>query len=665
MSLARLALIVSAAFGIAASAHAASTIPSIGIASPDGRILVNVTIAAGAATYAVSYGGQEILRKSRLGVLRDDADFSQGLDVTTNYLARVNKLEKVEDRYELLTSKRRQNIYRANRRVLELATQSGARMDVEFQVSNDGFAFRYVFPETDSTLRKISRETSSFNFLPGTRGWLQPIAPPRSGWNETNPSYEEYYERDIPAGQPSLQGGAWVFPALFRSGETWMLVSEAGLRRNYAGSRLLAPWRSTEYFIDFPGAREISRGGPATPESTLPWITPWRFVVIGSLAAIVESTLGTDLADPPAKDFATTAAGPGKAAWSWPLLGDDQTVVPVQKKFIDYAAQMGWGYTLVDSAWDRQIGYDGLKELVDYGRAKNVKILIWYNSAGEWNTTPLTPRDRMLAADGRRAEMRKIKDIGIAGIKVDFFAGDAQSTIAYYLDIIEDAARIGLAVNFHGATLPRGWQRTYPNLMTMEAVRGMEFNTFEQQNAEQGPTLAAMLPFARNVFDPMDFTPVVLDKLPRTERRSSAAFELATSVLFTSGIQHYAEIPDGMAKAPDYVRDFLKRVPSVWDDVKFVDGFPGQYVVIARRAGKSWYIAGINADAQPRKVKLDLAGLTKGTPGAATRGRLITDGGESLGFKSDYFPLEKNATSGEIEMRGRGGFVLTLEPPAP
>jgi alpha-glucosidase len=659
MSLARLALICSAAFGIAGAAGAASMIPNIGIASPDGHILVNVIVADGQATYSVSLDGKELLQKSRLGVVRDDADFSQGVAVTANYLTRAIKLEKVEDRYELLTSKRRQNVYRANRRVFEVETQAGARMDIEFQVSNDGFAFRYVFPGSGAELRKISRETSSFNFLPDTRGWLQPIAPPRSGWHEANPSYEEYYERDIPVGQPSLQGGAWVFPALFRSsvggGDTWLLVSESGLRRNYCGSRLLAARRSSEYFIDFPGPLETSNGGAVTPESTLPWTTPWRLAVIGSLKTIAESTLGTDLADPPAKGVKLLPELPGKAAWSWPLLGDDQTTVKVQKQFIDYAAEMGWQYTLVDSAWDRQIGYDGLKQLVEYGKPKGVKILIWYNSAGEWNTTPLTPRDKMLPAT-RLAEMQKIKELGIAGVKVDFFAGDAQSTIAYYHDILEDAARVGLAVNFHGATVPRGWQRTYPNLMSMESVRGMEYNTFEQSNAEQGPIHAAMLPFTRNVFDPMDFTPVVLDKLPRTERRTSAAFELATAVLFTSGIQHYAEIPGGMHKAPPYVREFLKHVPSVWDDVKFVEGFPGQYVVMARRAGKTWYVAGINADQQIHKVKLDLKAL-----GISGSGTLITNGLDPLGFESRAFPVEKGATAGDIEMRGRGGFVLTLQ----
>jgi hypothetical protein len=644
-------------FCLASPVHALDAAAGVAVASPDGRIMVRVAVASGQATYSVSLDGREILQKSRLGVVRDDADFSQGIDVTANYSTRAGKLEKVEDRYELVNGKRRQNVYRANRRVFELKAPSGARMDVEFQVSNDGFAFRYVFPDKDDKIHKISRETSSFNFLAGTRGFLQPIAPPRAGWNETNPSYEEYYERDIPVGQPAPLGGGWVFPALFKSaGDTWLLVSETGLRRNYCGSRLLAARRSSEYFIDFPDSLETSDGGAVTPESTLPWITPWRLVAIGSLKTIAESTLGTDLADPPAKGVKLQADLPGKASWSWPLLGDDQTTVKVQKRFIDFAAEMGWQYTLVDAGWDRLIGYDGLKELVEYARPKGVKILIWYNSAGEWNTTPQTPRDRMLAPV-RLAEMQKIKALGIAGVKVDFFAGDAQSTIAYYHDIIADAARVGLSVNFHGATLPRGWQRTYPNLMSMEAVRGMEYNTFEQINAERGPTHAAMLPFTRNAFDPMDFTPVVLDRIPRIERRSSAAFELATAVLFTSGIQHYAEIPSGMSKAPPYVREFMKRVPAIWDDVKYVDGFPGEYVVLARRAGRTWYVAGINASREPRKVKIDrkeLLGLTK-------PGTIITDGIDYLGFKTEPFPLEKDVSPEEVTMRPNGGFVITFD----
>ena len=367
---------------------------------------------------------------------------------------------------------------------------------------------------------------------------------------------------------------------------------------------------------------------------------------------MVESTLGTDLAEPASPDARVSADWPGKASWSWPLLKDDSVVFDTQQRFIDYAADMGWRYTLIDGLWDTQIGFDGIRKLVDYARGKGVKILLWYNSAGDWNSTYQTPRDRMLTHESRLREFQRLADIGVAGLKVDFFGGDGQSVIGYYQDILEDAARFGLVMNFHGATLPRGWHRTYPNLMTMEAVRGLEFVTFEQRNADDEPAHAAMLPFTRNVFDPMDFTPVVLDRIPGIERRTSSAFELALSVLFTSGIQHYAETPEGLARAPDYVRDFLREVPSIWDDVRFVDGFPGEYVVLARKSGARWFIGGINSGADPREVDLDLASF--GASGAT----LIADGeGGNLSFRREAL----DAGTARITMAPNGGFVAVTE----
>ena len=583
-------------------------------------------------------------------MIRDDADFTHGLTLVS-----ASAAETVLDRYELLTSKRRVNEYRATRRIFSLRTVDGKQLDVTFQVSNDGVAFRYRFPETDATVHRLLEETTSFNFLPGTLTWLQPIAVAKTGWSETNPSYEEIYEREWIAGTPSPTGAGWVYPGLFRSGDTWLLVSEAGLGRNYAGTRLRGTWRSTEYRVGFPDPLEHFQNGPVNPESTLPWQTPWRLIVVGDLRTIVESTLGTDLADAPARDATVPGPGPGKASWSWPLLGDAQTTFDVQKRFIDYAADMGWRYTLVDSMWDQQIGDAKLKELVDYARTRNVSILVWYNSAGDWNTAPQTPRGLLLTRQDREGEFARVKALGVAGLKVDFLPGDGQSAIAYYHDILEDAARFGLLMNFHGSTLPRGWQRTYPNLMTMEAVRGLEFVTFDQKNAEDEPVHAAMLPFTRNVFDPMDFTPVVLDRINNIERRTSSAFELALSVLFTSGITHYAEIPEGMARAPDYVRAFMKDVPSIWDEVKFIDGYPGRYFVLARRNGKRWYICGINAEKEPRSVALKLDDL------GASKGTLITDGsGGNLSFRTQAVQVEPGKPL-VLTIAPRGGFVVTMD----
>lgn len=624
---------------------------SASLSSPNGELQVTFTLSSdGEPGYSIQRKGVAVLRQSRLGLVRDDGDFSRELTLEAS-----SPVTSVQDEYELLTSKRRLHKYTANRQVFTLRTSRGQRLEVQFQVSNDGVAFRYEFPEQDTTLRHVRSEASTFNFLPATKAWLQPMAAAKTGFASTNPSYEEIYEKEIDVGTPSPTGAGWVYPALFRSGDTWLLLSETGLVRNYCGTRLQSRWRSSEYSVAFPDPLETFQNGAVLPESRLPWTLPWRLIVVGDLATIVESTLGTDLAEKPRQASATPLDAPGKASWSWPLLGDGETIYDTQRRFIDYAAQMGWAYTLIDAQWDRQIGYERLKDLVDYARAKKVRILLWYNSAGDWNTAPQTPRDLMLTHDSRVREFTKLKEIGVAGLKVDFFGGDGQSVIQYYQDILEDAARFGLLMNFHGATLPRGWHRTYPNLMTMEAVRGLEFVTFQQQNAEDEPTHAAMLPFTRNVFDPMDFTPVVLDRIAKIERRTSSAFELALSVLFTSGIQHYAEIPEGMAKAPEYVRSFMKQVPSIWEDVKFLGGEPGKYVVLARRSGKRWYIAGINGESASRNVTLDL------TPLKVKHGDVaITDGEGGSSFRQQSVELDKENKT-RLILRPRGGFVWVVE----
>ncbi len=642
------ALSASLAAAGAARAQPAAAVDSV--ASPDGRLVVEFHLGENhALRYAIRRDGHLVLADSRLGLVRDDADFSWGLK-----LVGASAVAPVHDHYEILTCKRRINDYRANRREFHLETATGKKLDVIFQVSDDGVAFRYRFPETDPAVHELREEVTSYHFLPGTRAWLQPIAVAKSGWSAANPSYEEYYEKDVPAGTPSPTGAGWVYPALFRSGDTWLLVSEADLERNYCGTRLRATSPDGDYQVGFADPREIIPGGPAYPRSTLPWITPWRLVVIGDLKTIAESMLGVDLAAP-ARGPVDASIQPGKASWSWPLLKDPGTTYEVQKRFIDYAASMGWRYTLIDALWDQQIGYDRIKELVDYARTKGVKILLWYNSAGNWNTTPQTPRDQLLTHADREREFARLQAMGVAGLKIDFFGGDGQSMIDYYLDLLHDAAPYGFLMNFHGATLPRGWERTYPHLMTMEAVRGLEYVTFAQANADQEATHAAMLPFTRNVFDPMDFTPMVLDRIPGIERRTTSAFELALSVLFTSGIQHYAEIPEGMARAPDYVRDFLRHVPSVWDDVRFLDGFPGQYVVLARKGDGRWYVAGINAGDAPKALALDLGELA-----ASGTGTLIADGGGgNLSFRLTHVTLAAGRKL-ELTLPPRGGFVLVL-----
>ncbi|MAT69246.1 MAG: alpha-glucosidase [Planctomycetaceae bacterium] len=630
------------------------------VESPNGRLKVAVCQGdAGSPSYTVELEGRPVLHPSKLGLVRDDADFTRGLT-----LAGVDDVQQVTDGYEILTAKRRRNQYTANERVFHFETADGKKLDIAFRVSDDGVAFRYVFPGQDATVRKLTSEASSFAFPAGARAWLQPMSVAKSGWERSNPSYEEHYEQEIPVGTPSRLGAGWVFPALFRVNEqaadnagddVWVLLSEAGLGRNYCGCRLASESPDGEYSIAFADPREVIGDGPAAPESTLPWATPWRIIVVGSLETVAESMLGVHLADRPA--VAVDARDlPGKASWSWVLLKDNFTIFPVQKKFIDYAAEMGWQYCLVDADWDQKIGEEKLGELVRHGQEQGVKVIVWYNSAGAWNTTPYTPRDKMLTHQSRVAEFEKLKALGVAGLKIDFFGGDGQSVIAYYHDILADAAPYGLAINFHGATLPRGWQRTYPHLMTMESIKGMEFITFDQNNADRAPSHNATIPFTRNVFDPMDYTPMALAGIPNIQRRTTAAHELATAVLFTSGVQHYAETPEGMATMPEFVREFVKGIPRVWDDVQFLQGYPGKYVVMARLRGDRWWIAGINGEDGPRRVELDLDAL--GDLGPA---ELIADGDEDgSAFRRMTIDLS-GASLQPIEMPPHGGFVIAVD----
>ncbi len=631
----------------------ATAVIAVEVKSPDGKLVVDVRLTAGGApVYDVRREGAVVLAESRLGLVRADADFSRGLKLTGE-----STVKTVKDRYELPTSKRRLNTYQAKRRVYSLETASGIRMDVVFQVSNDGVAFRYVFPEKSDDVRVVNAEETSFRFPMETKAWLQPMSVAKTGWAHTNPSYEEYHQMEIPAGTPSTLGAGWVFPALFRTGDTWVLITEAGLGRGYCASRLAHDSTGGEYRIGFPDKRETMGDVPVNPEFATPYATPWRVMAIGSLKTVTESALGTDVADPAVKT-AKLAGAPGKASWSWPKLGDNQTTFEVQRRFVDFAAEMGWAYCLVDALWDTQIGDEKMRALSDYAREKKVALLVWYNSNGSWNDAFQTPKNRMITRELRREEFARLRKLGIAGVKVDFFGGDGRAFVDYYHDILEDAAEFGILVNFHGATLSRGWERTYPNLMTVEAVRGFEFITFEQGNADKAPAHMAMLPFTRNVFDAMDFTPLSLERLPKIKLRTTPAAELATAVLFTSGIQHYVEIPEGMAKQPDYVREVLKEIPSVWEDSRFLAGYPGKLAVFARRgADGRWWVAGFNGEGVAKTVEVSLAGLDKKKGASVT---VITDG-EAEGWTRYDVKVAGKEPVLRVELKPYGGFLAVVK----
>ncbi len=633
------------ALALAASAMTATAAPPV-LTSPDHHISVRLQATAGGGlAYSISRDGKPVLLASDLGLQLQGADLARGLTLTATSRARP-----VSDQYQMAVGKKSSISYHANEQTYSVRNAQQQAMDIVFRVSNDGVAFRYVVAEPSLPHKKLIQERTTFALPSTAKAWLQPIAVAQTGWNRTNPSYEEHYQMDIPVGTASPSPAGWVFPALFKSGDNWVAISEAGMDGSFQGSRLAPESVGGKYSIGNPMDVEIypGRGLLAEVDGTL--TSPWRLLALGSLNTVTNSTLGTDLAAP-AIAFDKQLVKPGHASWSWALMKDDATVYDVQKKFIDYAADMHWDYTLIDADWDRKIGYEKIKELVDYAATKQVGILLWYNSSGLWNGTEYSPKGQLLTHEQRVSEFKRLHDMGVKGVKIDFFNGDAQSMIAYYVSILRDAADAGLLVNFHGATLPRGWTRTWPNLMTMEAVRGMEFTTFEQTDEDKMPTHAAMLPFARNLFDPMDFTPMVFGDIPKIKRSSSNGFELATSVLYISGIQHFAEIPEGMATVPAYVKSFLQELPRSWDDSRLVAGYPGRYAVIARRSGNTWYIAGINATNADKAFALDLSFV------GAKQGVIIGDGSAEREFSQRSIAAGKKVA---VTIKPHGGFVIKL-----
>ncbi len=635
--------------------------------SPDGQLQVDVSVnAEQQLVYTVQRAGQPVLLASRLGLVLAQGDFANGLKLVATSPVKAHR-----EQYTLAAGKKSSVDYRANEQRFTVANAAGQKLVLTLRASNDGLALRYT---VDGPERKqFKDELTSFAFPADARAWLQPMSVAKTGYARTNPSYEEHYQADIAVGTKAPSHAGWVFPALFRAGANWVALTEAGMDGRFHASRLAADSTGGTYRIGLPEPSEVFTGGHLLadvgidcpqadakrrpppegvkqarggPSLACPLTTPWRVLAIGPLKTVMESTLGTDLAAP-AVAFDKKKLQPGHASWSWAILKDDATVFDVQKRFVDYAADMGWNYTLVDAYWDKKIGDAKMKELADYAKTRNVGLLAWYNSSGAWNDTDMSPKSALLTPTDRAKEFARMKAIGVKGLKVDFFGGDGASMQAYYVDLLKESAQAGFLMNFHGATLPRGWSRTYPNLLTVEAVKGFEFATFSQGDQDPVARHAAMLPFTRNLFDPMDFTPMVFGDIPNIKRATRNGFELAESVLFLSGIQHYAETPDGMATVPAYVKGFLRELPRHWDEVRFLDGEPGKFAVIARRAGKQWFIAGINADDQPRDVQLDLAWL------GAREGQLITDGAGEREFAQGKL----TAPAARLTLAAKGGFV--------
>lgn len=583
------------------------------ITSPDGKLVVTVSDVDGSPSYSVSYDNVLFLKPSPLGMIANIGDFSSGMSLEKNV-----STNKIDETYELASIKQSKVRYVANEAVFSFTQQGKTIYDVIFRISNNDVAFKYkMYPQGEALSCVIRKEATGFAFPDGTTTFLCPQSKPMGGFARTSPSYETSYTADDVAGKNGW-GEGYTFPCLFRNGDNgWVLVSETGVNGGYCASRLLGH-KGGVYTIGFPQEGEANGNGTVSPGIALPGETPWRTVTVGkTLAPIVETTVPFDVVKPlyQAKGEYTY----GRGSWSWIIGMDGSTNYKEQLRYIDFSAAMGYQSVLVDALWDKQIGRDKIEELAKYGKDKGVALYLWYNSNGYWNDAPQTPRGIMDNAIARRKEMKWMQSIGIRGIKVDFFGGDKQMTMQLYEDILSDANEYGLLVIFHGCTLPRGWERMYPNFASSEAVLASENLHFSQGSCDHEAFNATLHPFIRNTVGSMDFGGSALNKYynadnaPRGSRRvTSDVYALATAVLFQSPVQHFALAPNNLTDAPSWAIDFMKEVPTTWDEVRFIDGYPGKYVILARRHGDKWYIAGVNAQKETLKLKVNLPMFSNG-----------------------------------------------------
>lgn len=601
---------------IATSAFAQQTT----VYGPDSMLRVDIDVKVGKPVYSVKYDGKTMLDESPLGLKTNIGDFTQGM----KYVKTANG--KIEKSYTMDRSKFSHVDYKANEAVVSLTNAKGHPMDICFRVSNNDIAFQYRIAKRGETGSiRIMGEATGFDFPSHTTTFLTPQSDPMIGWKRTKPSYEEEYKFDAPMTEKSQYGHGYTFPGLFHIGnDGWVLVSETGVGSNYCGTRLSDMKGDGLYTIELPMPGENNGNGTIEPAFALPGATPWRTITVGStLKPIVETTAPWDNVEP----LYTTANKYkfGRGTWSWIVWQDNSINFNDQKEYVDLAAKMGFEYVLVDNWWDTNIkktGKNNIEDLIKYAQSKGVDVFLWYSSSGYWNDIVQGPTNRMDNPIIRKAEMRWMKSLGVKGIKVDFFGGDKQETMRLYEQILSDADDNGLMVIFHGCTLPRGWEKMYPNYVGSEAVLASENMVFQQHFCDEEARVTALHPFCRNAVGVMEFGGCFMNRRlakgnkSGTTRRTTDCHELATTILFQNPIQNFAITPENLLPeseggAPKVSMDFLREVPTVWDETRHIDGYPGKYIVLARRHGQTWYIAATNATKEPMKLTLDLSGFVQ------------------------------------------------------
>ena len=582
------------------------------VSSPDGKLKVDINDDGGQATYAVNYNGTEILSRSALGLSANYADFTKNLKIVKA------KESKVSKSYDMTRIKKSHVEYKANQITLDLVNADNLPIQITFNVSDNDIAFRYSLPRPKQDNPKaaiIYKEVSGFNFPSQTRTFLSPQITPMTGWERTKPSYEEEYRPDSKLTDPSQYGVGYTFPCLYRipnaKGNNWVLISETGVTGEYPGSRLSEYEAGKGFTVTYPQKGEANGIGSEYAAISLPGNTPWRTITVGnSLKPIVETTIPYDVVDPMYQteyDYK-----PGRYTWSWLIWQDNSVNYDDQVAFIDVSAKMGYEYVLVDGFWDTQIGRDRMEKLSEYAQSKGVNLLLWYNSNGFENDAPQTPRNIMSNSIARKKDMAWMQKIGVKGIKVDFFGGDKQHTMQLYEDILSDANDYGIQVIFHGCTIPRGWERMYPNYVASEAALASENVYFSDYHAKKEGFEMNMYPYTRNAVASFDWGGVIMnrymskDNKSRHQRFTGDIFEMATAITNQTSVNCVEVTPNVVDSLPDFEKEWLKQIPTTWNEVKFLDGYPSKYTVIARKTGDKWYVGGINGTDKPITITLNL-----------------------------------------------------------
>ena len=583
------------------------------VKSPNGR-LVLTTEGEG---LRLTYKGKPVLDVPVVGYM---GETNKGMGAA-QLLSSLQFKQSKKVRYEMLAGKQLQCSNRLN----EYSVALSKTLTLRVRLYDDGLAFRYEM--NGLTRQPLPQEQTAYRIADGTRRWMMP-------WSD---GYEGFY----PLATTSNKG-RWGFPALLEPQDgVFVLLTEANIERRQSAASMHS---EGEIFRIVPDQNDLKVPGK--------WHSPWRVAIVGSLSDVVESTLVTDVSEPH-RIGDTSWIQPGVVSWVYWAYNHGSNDYNIIKKYVDMAATLHLPYVLIDAEWDEMKDGKTIEDAVRYANSQGVKPMIWYNSTTGWIDGAPGPKYRLNKAEDREREFAWCERIGVAGVKIDFFAGDTQANLDYCIDLMESTARHHLLVNFHGATIPRGWQRTYPNLLSTEAVYGAEWYNNVGSFTNRAAAHNATLPFTRNVIGPMDYTPCAFSD-SQHPHITTHAHELALTVLFESGLQHLADRPESFLSQPQAVQDFLSKLPAVWDETRLVSGYPGETVVIARRSGKTWYVAGINGTEQARDI--DLADLGK-IVGKKRQADCFLDADIDRDWQlASETPLPK-----AVHCRARGGFVLVVK----